>query len=90
MTSNGTSNIYKETALKMEKSKSKSSFTFYRKRLLLLIEEQGFARSDVSSACRKMDSYMESSMEEMSQLSDIYIRNKQFDKGAIIVNEMEK
>ena len=33
---------------------------------------------------------MESSMEVMSQLSDIYIRNKQFDKGAIIVNEMEK
>ena len=29
-------------------------------------------------------------MEVMSQLSDIYIRNKQFDKGAKIVNEMEK
>ena len=29
-------------------------------------------------------------MEVMSQLSDIYIQNKQFDKGAIIVNEMEK
>ena len=33
---------------------------------------------------------MESSMEVMSQLSDIYIRNKQFDKGAKIVNKMEK
>ena len=33
---------------------------------------------------------MESSMEVMSQLSDIYIRNKQFDKGAKIENEMEK
>ena len=29
-------------------------------------------------------------MEVMSQLSDIYIRNEQFDKGAKIVNEMEK
>ena len=33
---------------------------------------------------------MESSVEVMSQLSDIYIRNKQFDKGGKIVNEMEK
>ena len=29
-------------------------------------------------------------MEVMSHLSDIYKRNKQFDKGAKIVNEMEK
>ena len=90
MTSIGTSNIEKETELKKEKSKSKSSFTLYRNRLLLLIEDQGLPRSEVRSGCRKMDWYMESSMEVMSQLSDIYIRNKQFDKGAKIVNEMEK
>ena len=90
MTSVGTSNIEKETELKKEKSKSKSSFTLYRNRLLLLIEDQGLPRSEVRSACRKMDWYMESSMEVMSQLSDINIRNKQFDKGAKIVNEMEK
>ena len=90
MTSIGTSNIEKETELKKEKLKSKSSFTLYRNRLLLLIEDQGLPRSEVRSACRKIDWYMESSMEVMSQLSDIYIRNKQFDKGAKIVNEMEK
>ena len=33
---------------------------------------------------------MEYSMEVMSNLSDIYIRNKQFEKGAKIVNEMKK
>ena len=33
---------------------------------------------------------MESSMEVMSQLSDIYIRNNSSDKGANIVNEMER
>ena len=92
MTSVGNSTCYieKETELKKEKSKSKSSFTLYRYRLLLLVEEQCPPRSEVNSACRKMDWYMESSMEVMSQLSDIYIRNKQFDKGAKIVNEMEK
>ena len=87
---NSTCCIEKETELKTEKSKSKSSFTLYRYRLLLLVEEQCLPRSEVNSACRKMDWYMESSMEVMFQLSDIYIRNKQFDKGAKIVNEMEK
>ena len=87
MTSIGTSNIEKETELKKEKSKLKSSFTLYRNRLLVLIEEQGLPRSEVNSACRKID--MESSMEAMSQLADIYIRNNQFDKGAKIVNEVE-
>ena len=92
MTSAGNSicNIEKETELKKEKSKSKSSFTLYRYRLLLLVEEQCLPRSEVNRACRKLDWYMESSMEVMSQLSDIYIRNNQFDKGAKIVNEMEK
>ena len=92
MTSIGTNNIEKETELKKQKSKSKSksSLTLYKNRLLLLIEEQGLPKSEVNSACRKMDWYMESSMEVMSQLSDIYIRNKQFDKDAKIVNEMER
>ena len=92
MTSVGksTGNIEKETELKKEKSKSKSSFTLYRSRLLLMIEEHGLPRTEVNSACRKMDSYMEYSMEVMSHLSDIYICNKQFDKGTKIVNEMEK
>ena len=89
MTSTEMSNAEKETELKKVRSKSKSSFTLYRNRLLLLIEEQGVPRTDVNSACRKMDSYMESSMEVMSQLSDIYIRNKQLDKAVKIVNEME-
>ena len=55
-----------------------------------MIEEPGLPRTEVNSACRKMDSYMESSMEVMSQLSDIYIRNKQLDNATKIVNEMEK
>ena len=92
MTSIGksTCNIEKKTELIKEKSKSKLSFTLYRNRLLLLIEEQCPPRSEANYACRKMDWYMELSMEVMSQLSDIYLLNKQFDKGAKIVNEMEK
>ena len=90
MTSIELSEAEKETDLKKEKSTSKSSFTLYRNRLLLLIEEHGVPRTEVNRACRKMDSYMKSSMEVMSQLSDIYIRNKQLDKATKIVTEMEK
>ena len=80
----------KETELKKDRSKSKSSFTLYRNRLLLLIEEQDLPRTEVNRVCRKMDSYLESSMEVMSKLSDIYIRNKHLDKASKIVNEMDK
>ena len=90
MTSIELSEAEKVTELKKEKSTSKSSFTLYRNRLLLLIEEHGVPRTEVNRACRKMDSYMKSSMEVMSQLSDIYIRNKQLDKATKSVTEMEK
>ena len=90
MTSIELSEAEKETELKKEKSTSKSSFTLYRNRLVLLIEEHGVPRTEVNRACRKMDSYMKSSMEVMSELSDIYIRNKQLDKATKIVTEMEK
>ena len=90
MTSIELSEAEKETALKKERSTSKSSFTLYRNRLLLLIEGQCFPRTEVNSIRRKMDSYMKSSMEVMYQLSDIYIRNKQLDKAMKIVTEMKK
>ena len=80
----------KETDMKKDSSKSKSSFTLYRNRLLLLIEEQDLPRTEVNSVCRKMDSYLESSMEVMSKLSDNYIRNKHLNKASKIVNEMDK
>ena len=79
-----------EIQLKKEQSASKSSFTLYRNRLLFVIEELGLPRTEVNSACRKMGSYMESSKEVMSQLSDIYVRNNQLDNATKIVNEMEK
>ena len=53
MMSIGTSNIEKEMDLKKEKSNSKSSFTLYRNRLLLLIEVQGLPRPEVSSALQE-------------------------------------
>ena len=55
-----------------------------------MIEEHGLPRTEVNSACRKMDLYMEYSMEVMSNLSNIYLQNKHFEKGAKIVNEMEE
>ena len=47
MTSMEMINAEKETELKKKSSKSKSSFTLYRNRLLLLIEEQDVLRNRI-------------------------------------------
>ena len=46
-------------------------------------------KTELKMASRTMDSHMETSMEVISQLSDIYLRIKQLNKGTKIVNEME-
>ena len=78
-----------EMELNKEKSIAKSMFTLHRSRLLLMIEEQDIPGSEFYSACRKMDSQMESAIEVMSKLSDTYMRGKKLDKVANVVNEME-
>ena len=45
--------------------------------------------TELTIACRTMDLHMESSMEVMSQLSDIYLKNKQLEKATQLVFEME-
>ena len=78
-----------EIDLKRENAIGKSKFTLYRSKLLLSIEEQGLQATEFDDAFRNFNSQMESSMEVMFKLSDIYIKRKQFDKGRKIVNEME-
>ena len=79
-----------EIELKSEKSMANSNFTLYRNRLLLIIDEQHVQRRELNNVCIEMDSHMKSSMEVMSKLTDIYIKNKELENGRAIVNEMEK
>ena len=77
-----------EIELKKKLSLAKFNLTLHRNRLLLLIGDMNVPKTELKIACRTMDSHMESSMEVMSQLSDIYLRIKQLNKGTKIVNEM--
>ena len=78
-----------EMELNKEKSVAKSMFTLHRSRLLLMIEEQDIPGSEFYSTCRKIDSHMESAMNVMSKLCNIYMTGKNLDKCAKIVHEME-
>ena len=77
-----------EIELKKKLSLAKFNLTLHRNRILLLLGDMSVPKTELKIACRTMDSHMESSMEVMSQLSDIYLRIKQLNKGTKIVNEM--
>ena len=90
MSSKEICNTEEEVVLRKEKTRMKMQFTIYRHRLLRSTEEQSLPISEVNSVCSKLESFTESTMEVMSQLSELYIRNKQTDKGVEMVNEMER
>ena len=71
--------LTKETAI------AKSKFTLYRNRLLLIIERPVMPVTELDSAYRKMDAHMETTMDVMAKLTEIYIKCKQLDKGSKIV-----
>ena len=54
-----------------------------------MVEEQDIPGSEFYSTCRKMDSHMESAMNVVSKLSNLYMTGKNLDKCAKIVHEME-
>lgn len=59
--------------------------------MFLLLEEQDLpSRRAVQDACEQMDNCLETAMEVMTSLSDLYIQTKALDKGKKIVIEMEK
>ena len=90
MSSKEICNTEEELVLRKEKTRMKMQFTMYKNRLLRSTEEQSLPISEVNSVCSKLESFAESTMEVMSQLSERYIRNKQTDKGVEMVNEMER
>ena len=90
MSSKEICNTEEELVLRKEKTRMKMQFTIYRNRLLRSTEEQSLPISEVNSVCSKLESFTESTMEVMSQLSELYIRNQQTDKGVEMVNEMER
>ena len=90
MSSKEICNTEEGVVLRKEKTRMKMQFTIYRHRFLRSTEEQSLPISEVNSVCSKLESFTESTMEVMSQLSELYIRNKQTDKSVGMVNEMER
>ena len=80
-----------ETSLKREKARAKSDFTRSRNKLLFLIEKQELpSRGEIEDACSRMDNAMDSAMEAMASLSELYMKTKDTANSNKVVLEMEK
>lgn len=67
-----------EADLKREKFRTKSNFTKAKNKVLFLIDKQeNPSHSEIQDACLKMDDTMESAMDVMTNLSELYVRNKE-------------
>ena len=83
--------IEKEASLKREKARVKSNFTRSKNKLLRLIGEMDLeSRREIQNTCDRLDSCLESAIDVMSSLSDLYIKKQEMDQGRKIVVEMEK
>ena len=57
----------KESALKLEKSQAKSSFTRVKNKLLFLVESEDIGMSrEVHEACNKLDTCLEEALDVMA------------------------
>ena len=79
-----------EAELKREKSRAKSNFTRAKNKVLFLIEQQEKpGRREIQDACNKMDNIMESAMDVMTNLSELYVKNNEKENNKVVL-EMEK
>ncbi|MEW8314928.1 MAG: DUF1759 domain-containing protein, partial [Candidatus Thiodiazotropha endolucinida] len=79
-----------EAELKRGKFRAKSAFTRIKNKVLFLIDQpQKPEYREIQEACNKMDSAMESAMDVMTRLSDIYGKNKQNHQENKVILEME-
>ena len=89
----GTAGDFKdmEAELKREKARAKWNFTRAKNKVLFLIEQQEKPGCrEIQDACNKMDNTMESAMDVMTNLSELYVKNKEKEKNNKVILEMEK
>ena len=80
-----------EEELKREKFRAKSSFTRIKNKVLFLIdqpEKPGY--QEIQEACNRLDNAMESAMDVMTRLSELFNKNKQKQLSDKVMLEMEK
>lgn len=80
-----------EAELKREKFRAKSSFTRIKNKVLFLKnqpEKPGYR--EIQEACNKLDNAMESAMDVMTRLSELFGKNKEKQLNDKVMLEMEK
>ena len=83
--------IEKEASLKREKALVKSNFTRSKNKLLRLLGDIDFEnRREIQNTCDRLDSCLESAIDVMSNLSNLYIKTKEMDQGRKVAVAMEK
>ena len=67
-----------EASLKREKARAKSNFTRLKNKVLFLIEQRELpSHQEIQDACSRMDSSMESAIDVMTSLSELYTKYKE-------------
>ena len=80
-----------EASLKREKARAKSNFTRLKNKVLFIIEQRELpSHQEIQDACSRMDSSMESAMDVMTSLSELYTKYKEKGKNDKVILEMEK
>ena len=79
-----------ESLLKREKARTKSNFTRIKNKLLFLIEQRELpSQHEIQDACSRMDNCMESAMDAMINLSELYMKYKEKGKNNKVVLELD-
>ena len=79
-----------ESLLKREKARTKSNFTRIKNKVLFLIEQRELpSQHEIQDACSRMDNCMESAMDAMINLSELYMKYKEKGKNNRVVLEID-
>ena len=80
-----------ETRLKRDKTRTKSFFTRSKNKLIFLIEKRKSpSEEEIEDAVERLDGAMESVMDALTSLSDLYLTSKETENSKRVVLEMER
>ena len=79
-----------ETRLKRDKTRTKSFFTRSKNKLIFLIEKRKSPSEEEIDAVERLDGAMESVMDALTSLSDLYLTSKETENSKRVVLEMER
>ena len=80
-----------ETRIKRDKTRTKSFFTRSKNKLIFLIEKRKSpSEEEIEDAVERLDGAMESVIDALTSLSDLYLTSKETENSKRVVLEMER